>query len=142
MEGAAAGVTAMLPKVGRHCAIPVAAGGVRAAIVCSWDRHPPTSRLQPIIHSAPPVMHLPLKLYTFIKQSLAHEAPPSQAQGLPIPFKDAKRVQRSPRMTSKDNEVALDVPAMGITWRRLCSRSAWECGGRRRRSSGRRRTCW
>ena len=100
----------------------------------------PCIPMQPIVHSAPPVMHLFLKLYTFIEQTLGHEAPPSQAQGLPILFNYAKRVQSSPRMTG--NEVALDVPAMGITWRRLCSRSAWGCGGRRRRSSGRRRTCW
>ena len=112
MEGATAGVTAMLPKVARHCAIPVAAGGVRAAVVCSGDRHPPASHMVPSYTQIPPVMHLPLHLYTFIKQSFWHEAQPSQAHRLPRPLKHAKLVQTLPRMTSRDTESALEVPAM------------------------------
>ena len=57
-------------------------------------------------------MHLPLQLYTFIKQSFGHGAQPSQTQSLPRPLKHARLVQGLPRMTSRDTEIALEVPAM------------------------------
>ena len=115
MEGATAGVAAVLPKVACHCAVPVAAGGVRAAIVCRWDRHPPASQLQFIIHSEPTVMHRPLKWYTCTKQSFGHGTPPSQAHSPPIRNIGKDGADYTQGDQERDAQVALAMPATSIT---------------------------